>query len=184
MDWEPEIKELYEKIVGQIPETFRPMVGPMLSEAAEKKCNERNGGSVTEPDLITGLFDITPEAFKAEAISNLQALNVDVQKYVELKDIQDEYKASLDKFGKAFHPGNVHFAMYVTDRCNQKCVHCAADSKEHRDELTTEQWKQIIDNLETSLRKEGKHGVFIWFGGEPTCREDIRELIKYCQRRG
>ncbi|UCH89648.1 MAG: radical SAM protein [Thermoplasmata archaeon] len=180
MDWEPEVKELFEKIVAKVPETFRPMVKPMLHDTAEKKCNERNAGMVNEADLITGLFEITPEPFKAESIDNLKELGVDVQKYIELKEVQDEYRVSWEQFGKAFHPGNVHFAMYVTDRCNQKCVHCAADSHEHRPELTTDQWKHILDNLETSLRKEGKRGVYIWFGGEPTCREDIRELIKYC----
>jgi radical SAM protein with 4Fe4S-binding SPASM domain len=52
--------------------------------------------------------------------------------------------------------------------------------KQHRPELSTEQWVHIIENLETSLRKQGMRGVYIWFGGEPTCREDIRDLIKYC----
>ena len=184
MDWEPEVHELFEKLVALVPETFRAMVKPMLFETAEKKCIERNAGLVNEADLITALFDITPEPFKAESINNLKSLNVDVQRYVELKEIREQYKQSWDKFGKAFHPGNKHFAMYITDRCNQKCLHCAADSHKNRPELSTEQWYQIIENLESSMRKHGGRGVYIWFGGEPTCREDIRDIIKYCGDHG
>jgi radical SAM protein with 4Fe4S-binding SPASM domain len=180
MDWQPEVHVLYEKIVAQIPEMFRAAVQPLLYETAQKKCVDRNAGYVNEADLITALFDITPEPFKATSIDNLKALGVDVNRYIELQDIKERYRLSWERFGKAFHPSNKHFAMYVTDRCNQKCLHCAADSKQYRPELPTEQWIQIIENLETSLRKEGKQGVYIWFGGEPTCHPHLRDLIKYC----
>lgn len=180
MEWEKEVFELYEKLVAQVPEAFRPMVGPMLKETAEKKCLNRNASYVNKADLVTALFDITPEQFKAEAVKNLESAGVDVQRYIELKEIIDEYQVSWQRFGAAFHPGNKHFAMYITDKCNQKCLHCAADSNLDRLELTTEQWIQIIENLEGALRKQNRRGVYIWFGGEPTCRDDIRELIKYC----
>ena len=180
MDWEAEVRELYEKIVVQVPDMFRSMVGPMLNDAAEKKCIERNANYVNEADLITALFEITPEPFKAESVENLKILDVDVERYIVLKEIQDEYKASWEKFGKAFHPGNKHVAMYLTDRCNQNCLHCAADLKPHRAELTTQQWIYMIENIEKSLRNKSMRGVYVWFGGEPTCREDIRDLIKYC----
>jgi radical SAM protein with 4Fe4S-binding SPASM domain len=55
--------------------------------------------------------------------------------------------------------------------------------KQNRPDLSTEQWFHIIENLETSLRERGMRGVYIWFGGEPTCREDIRDIIKYCGER-
>ena len=184
MDWEPEVFELFNKLIATVPETFRTMVKPMLKETAEKKCLERNAAYVNEADLITALFDITPEPFKAESIANLQALGVDVERYIELKEIKDQYKLSWEKFGKAFHPGNKHIAMYVTDKCNQKCLHCAADSNSQRPDLNTDEWVQIIENLETSLRNQGRRGVYVWFGGEPTCRKDIRDLIKYCGDHG
>ena len=88
MDWEPEVFELFNKLIATVPETFRAMVKPMLKETAEKKCLERNAAYVNEADLITALFDITPEPFKAESIANLQALGVDVERYIELKEIK------------------------------------------------------------------------------------------------
>jgi radical SAM protein with 4Fe4S-binding SPASM domain len=182
LEWEPTIHNLFEKIVSGIPETFRASVQPLLFETAEKKCRERNSGLVNEADLITALLEITPAAFKPTAIDNLKTLGVDVQRYVDLTSIQDQYRLSWEKFGKAFLPGNAHLAMYVTDRCNQSCLHCATyrNEKQYRPELSTHQWKQIVENIESSLQKHGRHGVYVWFGGEPTCREDIRELIKFC----
>jgi radical SAM protein with 4Fe4S-binding SPASM domain len=180
MEWESNVYAMYEKITDKIPETFRPMVKPLLLETAEKKCLERNAAYVNEADLITALFDITPEPFKAESSENLRSLGVDVQRYVKLKEIRDQYRLSWEQFQKAFHPGNYWFTLYLTDRCNQKCLHCAADSKYHRPELSTQQWMDIIENLEGSLRRQDRRGVYIWFGGEATCRRDIRELIKYC----
>ncbi len=183
MEWEAEVYRLFEKLAANVPETFRAMVKPLLHETAERKCLERNDAYVNEGDLITALLDITPPPFQAEAIENARSLGVDVQRYIELKQIRDQYKSSWEKFGKAFHPGNIHFAMYVTDRCNQACLHCAAGSGPNRPELSTAQWYGIIENLESCLRGKGRRGVYIWFGGEPTCREDIRDLIAYCGER-
>ena len=58
------------------------------------------------------------------------------------------------------------FEMYINDRCKKKCINCAADSNHNRPELSTEQWIHIIENLEKSLQKQGRRGVYIWFGGE------------------
>ena len=167
-----------------MPEGIRPSVEPEMIEAAERGCLDRNGSYVNEADVITGLFDIIPEAFKAMLVEDLTSLGVDVERYIELKEIKDRIKLSWDKIEKAFHPGNVHFAMYLTDRCNMKCLHCAADDQVARPELLKEEWCQIIENLETGLRKHGRHGCYIWFGGEPTLREDIGAIMKFCKDKG
>lgn len=184
MEWETEASELFERISNKMPEGFRPSVVPMMIEAAEKRCRDRNGSYINDADIITGIFDIIPEAFKPTMIDDLKSLDIDVERYIELKDLKDRLRVSWDKIEKAFHPGNIQFAMYVTDRCNQKCLHCAADSKIERDELSIEQWCQIIENIETGLQKQGRHGCYIWFGGEPTMRKDIGELMKFCGGRG
>ncbi len=184
MEWEKETQELFKRITDNIPEGFRPSVKPLIHEAAEKRCLDRNGSHVNEADLITAIFDITPEAFKAMMTDDLKNLGIDVERYIELKEIRDRYRLSWQKLEDAFHPGNVHFAMYLTDRCNQKCLHCAADEKVERPELTTEQWCKIIENVENGLRSVGRRACFIWFGGEPTLREDIHEIMKFCGDKG
>ncbi|MGB5911985.1 MAG: radical SAM protein, partial [Promethearchaeia archaeon] len=183
MEWEKETQALFGKIVEQMPQGFRPSVEPLIVEAAEKRCLERNGAYINDADVIMGIFDIIPEAFKSIMVEDLTTLGIDVERYIELKDIKDRLKVSWQKLERGFHPGNIHFAMYLTDKCNQKCIHCAADDLVPRAELSAEQWCQIIENVETGLRKQGRHACFVWFGGEPTLRKDIGKIMKFCKER-
>ena len=61
----------------------------------------------------------------------------------------------------------------TTQRCNLSCVHCYARAEDgiRSDELTTEQGKDLIDDL-------AQFGVpvLIFSGGEPLMREDLFEL--------
>jgi radical SAM protein with 4Fe4S-binding SPASM domain len=69
--------------------------------------------------------------------------------------------------------------LAVTFRCQNNCIHCYAGGPHETDELTLEQWKQVIDRLR-------QIGVFIvtFTGGEPTLREDLPELLLYAQNSG
>lgn len=69
--------------------------------------------------------------------------------------------------------------MAITFRCQNSCVHCYAGGSHKTDELTTIQWKKVIDRLQ-------QIGVFIltFTGGEPTLREDLPELLIYAQNKG
>jgi len=69
--------------------------------------------------------------------------------------------------------------LALTFRCQNNCVHCYAGGPHETSELTTEQWKEIINSL-------SQIGVFIltFTGGEPTLREDLPELLLYAQKKG
>jgi len=69
--------------------------------------------------------------------------------------------------------------LALTFRCQNNCVHCYAGGPHETPELTTEQWKEVIDRLH-------QIGVFIltFTGGEPTLREDLPELLLYAQNKG
>ena len=63
--------------------------------------------------------------------------------------------------------------------CNQKCIFCYAAGQEMGKvkELTTQEWKRVIDRL------EGANVPMVTFtGGEPTQRADIAELVGYAKR--
>lgn len=62
--------------------------------------------------------------------------------------------------------------------CNQKCLHCYACGQKQAEveELTTEQWKHIIDKC----RKVGIPQL-TFTGGEPTMRNDLVELVEYAK---
>jgi len=67
----------------------------------------------------------------------------------------------------------------VTFRCSNNCIHCYAGGPHETPELTTQQWKEVIDKL-------SQIGVFIltFTGGEPTIRDDLPELLQYAQNKG
>jgi radical SAM protein with 4Fe4S-binding SPASM domain len=69
--------------------------------------------------------------------------------------------------------------LALTFRCQNDCVHCYAGGPHETTELTTVQWKSVIDKL-------SEIGVFIltFTGGEPTLREDLPELLLYAQNKG
>lgn len=60
--------------------------------------------------------------------------------------------------------------------CNQKCLHCYAAGQTYSDknELTTEEWKKIIDKC-----RKANIPQLTFTGGEPTKRDDLVELIDY-----
>ena len=62
--------------------------------------------------------------------------------------------------------------------CNQCCVHCyaAGQTQSSETELTTQQWKDILDKL----RAIGVSQV-TFTGGEPTMRDDLFELISHAR---
>jgi radical SAM protein with 4Fe4S-binding SPASM domain len=69
--------------------------------------------------------------------------------------------------------------MALTFRCQNNCIHCYAGGPHETPELTTQQWRQVIDRLSVI-------GIFIltFTGGEPTLREDLPELLLYAQNKG
>ncbi len=69
--------------------------------------------------------------------------------------------------------------LALTFRCQNDCVHCYAGGPHETPELTTAQWKSVIDKL-------SEIGVFIltFTGGEPTLRDDLPELLLYAQNKG
>jgi radical SAM protein with 4Fe4S-binding SPASM domain len=69
--------------------------------------------------------------------------------------------------------------LAVTFKCQNNCVHCYAGGPHETIELTTDQWKEVMNRLH-------EIGVFIvtFTGGEPTLREDLPELLLYAQNKG
>ena len=69
--------------------------------------------------------------------------------------------------------------LALTFRCQNDCLHCYAGGPHETPELTTVQWKSVIDKL-------SEIGVFIltFTGGEPTLHEGLPELLLYAQNKG
>jgi radical SAM protein with 4Fe4S-binding SPASM domain len=69
--------------------------------------------------------------------------------------------------------------LALTYLCNNDCAHCYNARPRQQAELSTAQWKQILDRL-WSIGIP--HVVFT--GGEPTLRKDLPELVAYTQQLG
>ncbi len=69
----------------------------------------------------------------------------------------------------------------VTQACDLACVHCRASAQpeRHPEELTTEEGKQLIDQIAS-----WKVPVFVLSGGDPIKRADLFELIGYARSVG
>jgi len=85
-------------------------------------------------------------------------------------------------------------ALEITRKCRFNCRHCRADADctAGTGDLTTEQWKKILDSIAAyakgsqtpSSAPAGPPCVIILTGGEPMEREDIYDLIRHGRDRG
>jgi mycofactocin radical SAM maturase len=74
----------------------------------------------------------------------------------------------------------VNVTWEVTYNCNLSCIHCLSDSGPKREgELTTEQCRQIIDELSAMKVFQLNIG-----GGEPFSRPDFLDLMDYAHEKG
>ena len=69
--------------------------------------------------------------------------------------------------------------LALTYRCNNDCAHCYNARERAFPELTTGEWKSILDQL---WQLGIPHVVFT--GGEPTLREDLPDLIAHAEALG
>ncbi len=69
----------------------------------------------------------------------------------------------------------------ITTKCNLKCKHCYSNSVDQAapDELSTEEAFRLVDDL-----SHWGIGLLILNGGEPLCREDMLDVVKYASSKG
>jgi len=69
----------------------------------------------------------------------------------------------------------------ITTKCNLKCKHCYSESVDQAapDELSTEEAFCLVDDLST-----WGIGLLIIDGGEPMCRDDMLDVVKYASSKG
>jgi len=69
----------------------------------------------------------------------------------------------------------------ITTKCNLKCKHCYSESVDQAapDELTTDEAFRLMDDL----ARWGIH-LLVIDGGEPLCREDTLDIVRYASSKG
>ena len=64
--------------------------------------------------------------------------------------------------------------LHVTHRCGRACLHCYDAAAASDDELTTDQWRDAIDQC-----AELGASSYVFIGGDPLAREDFVELVDH-----
>ncbi len=69
----------------------------------------------------------------------------------------------------------------ITTKCNLKCKHCYSDSVDQASpgELSTDEAFRLMDDL-----SRWGIGLLIIDGGEPLCREDMLDVVRYATSKG
>ena len=69
--------------------------------------------------------------------------------------------------------------LFLTDNCNLRCVSCACWRTVTRDELSTQEWLDVVDQLAAlGILKAN------FTGGEPLLRRDAPAIMHHARRRG
>lgn len=71
--------------------------------------------------------------------------------------------------------GPVFVSIFFTRKCNFDCYYCATSKGQKNSDISLKQWKNIINQI----YNQGCRFITI-YGGEPTLRSDLGELLKHC----
>jgi MoaA/NifB/PqqE/SkfB family radical SAM enzyme len=69
--------------------------------------------------------------------------------------------------------------LFLTDNCNLRCVSCACWRSTTRDELSTDEWKDVLRQLARLPISKAN-----FTGGEPLIRKDAVELMRFAREVG
>ena len=118
---------------------------------------------------------------RAQAASDVSAFNLQLAELLRPDGACPVHDLELDMLmpfsARPSAPYRMDLAL--TYRCNNDCAHCYNARSRDYPELTTEQWKHILDRTwELGI----PHIVFT--GGEATLRDDLPELIAHAEANG
>lgn len=89
----------------------------------------------------------------------------------------------FQNFNLAWRLGAVPPPSFVvwdcTRKCNLNCDHCGAKKETYQQELTTDQIKKVIEQIDPKPRN-----YFTVTGGEPLLRSDLFEVFRFAKKRG
>ncbi|MCM8830643.1 MAG: DUF2621 family protein [Candidatus Omnitrophica bacterium] len=83
IDWSANAKEIFDKVIGNLPQFHRTIAQKLVKESAEQLAKEKGAVAVEEEDLIKAFFMEVPPAFKEMMKRLFKQLGIDYQKYIE-----------------------------------------------------------------------------------------------------
>jgi radical SAM protein with 4Fe4S-binding SPASM domain len=144
----------------------------LMARLALEEIPERQAESV-----LHKIYHVTPVQAHNDYAQFIERLNELVRPdgACPIHDLDIEVKAPFSA-----HPSAPYrMDLAVTYRCNNDCAHCYNARPRNYPEISTAQWKLILDRL---WQIGIPHIVFT--GGEPTLRADLPDLIAHAERNG
>jgi len=144
----------------------------LMARLALEKIPEHQAESV-----LRKIYHVTPVQAHNDYAQFIERLNELVRPdgACPIHDLDIEVKAPFSA-----HPSAPYrMDLAVTYRCNNDCAHCYNARPRHYPEISTAQWKLLLDRL---WQIGIPHIVFT--GGEPTLRADLPDLIAHAERNG
>jgi len=78
MVWNPKTKELFEKVIEDIPAEFKQIAKIAVGSIAEQKARTHNSNIVENDDMVQAFLEGTPPSFKEDMIESLKKLGLKV----------------------------------------------------------------------------------------------------------
>lgn len=76
-----------------------------------------------------------------------------------------------------------HLFLELTNKCNERCIHCGSSCGEFNDkELTLDQYKSFLDQIKEDLNIN--EFMLCITGGEPLLRKDFFDIMSYANNLG
>jgi len=80
--WNKKTKEVFEKVVGNLPQFHRSIAQRLVKESAEELAKSRGAENVEDQDLVQAFFKEVPPAFKDMMKRLFSQLDLDYSQYV------------------------------------------------------------------------------------------------------
>lgn len=74
--WDPQINELFKKLIESVPKIFRGIAAKAIKEKAEILAKERGALSVAKEDLAHAALSETPKSFKTQLAETMKCLGL------------------------------------------------------------------------------------------------------------
>jgi DNA-binding MarR family transcriptional regulator len=81
IQWTPKAKEIFDKVISNLPQFHRTIAEKLVKESAEEIAQNKNLKNVEEKELIEAFFKEIPPAFKDMMKRLFAKLNIDYAKY-------------------------------------------------------------------------------------------------------
>ncbi len=129
-------------------------------------------------EILLEFFDVDEEALLADFDTTVAKIEALVDENNHLCPICDlGLSTNMPFSAKLSAPYRMDLA--ITYSCNNDCAHCYNARARNYPELSTTEWKKVIDKL-----WEIRIPHLVFTGGEPTLRDDLPELVAYADQKG